>query len=114
MVICQSFSCGNIFQDIPVAGPDEILEKILESKGVRIERIISNGQATPEGRWYDQDLDEWVVLLKGRAGILIEGENDPRLLKAGDYIHFPARIRHRVEWTSPEETCIWLAIHFQR
>jgi len=113
MNIDQELSTGNVFLNISASGEDEVVEKILESGWVRIERIVSHGRATPEDDWYDQVRDEWVVLLKGRAGLLIEGEDDPRILKPGDYIYLPARLRHRVEWTSTDEACIWLAVHFQ-
>jgi len=113
MNIDQELSTGNVFLNISASGGDEVFEKILESGWLRIERIVSHGRATPEGEWYDQVLDEWVVLLKGRAGLLIEGEDDPRILKPGDYIYLPARVRHRVGWTATDEVCIWLAVHFQ-
>lgn len=102
---------GNIYQHLPPATYQEQFEDIHKSKGIRIERIVSIGQATPEGEWYDQDWDEWVMLLKGQAGILIYGEEKIRVLSPGDYIFLPARLKHRVEWTSLNEPCIWLALH---
>lgn len=103
---------GNIYEHLPLATYQEQFEDIHKSQGVRIERIVSMGQATPEDEWYDQDWDEWVMLLKGQAGILIYGEEKIRVLSPGDYIFLPARIKHRVEWTSVNEPCVWLAIHF--
>ena len=82
-------------------------------KELKLERIISEGQATPPGQWYDQDWDEWVVLLKGGAGIFFEGDEAIGILKPGDYIYIPAHQKHRVEWTDPQEKTIWLAIHFK-
>jgi cupin 2 domain-containing protein len=103
----------NIFENVPEECKTEIFEILFEDKGFKLERIISEGQATPPGQWYDQDWDEWVVLLKGGAGILFEGDGVPIALKPGDYIHIPAHKKHRVEWTDPHEKTIWLAIHFK-
>jgi cupin 2 domain-containing protein len=102
---------GNIFGRIPPSVPVELFETLALKGAVRIERILSHGQATPEGEWYDQDHDEWVLLLAGNAGLLFEGEPEPRSLMAGDYLMIPARRRHRVAWTSANETTIWLAVH---
>jgi cupin 2 domain-containing protein len=88
----------------------ELCENLLPDHGVRIERIVSTGQASPPGFWYDQDRDEWVVLLQGQAGLAwIDGRK--QTLKAGDWLLILAHERHRVEWTSQEPACIWLAVH---
>ena len=102
---------GNIFDHIPSGAPVELFETLARTETVRIERILSHGQATPEGKWYDQDQDEWVLVLAGSAGLLFEGEPEPRCLMAGDYLMIPARRRHRVAWTAADETTIWLAVH---
>jgi cupin 2 domain-containing protein len=102
---------GNIFGRIPPCVPAELFETLARKGAVRIERILSRGQATPEGEWYDQDQDEWVLLLAGSAELLFEGEPEPRRLMAGDYLMIPAHRRHRVSRTSPVETTIWLAVH---
>jgi cupin 2 domain-containing protein len=102
----------NIRADFPDSTA-EIFETLLERPGIKIERIISSGQATPEGEWYDQAQDEWVLLFCGSAGLMIEGESCPRSLAAGDFILLPAGCRHRVAWTDPEVKSIWLAVHFQ-
>ena len=73
--------------------------------------VVSRGHVTPPGQWYDQSEDEWVVLLTGRAGLRIEGGDDVMELKPGDYVLLPAHVRHRVEWTSTEPACVWLALH---
>lgn len=103
---------GNLLADLPPAGRDELFQEILQRPGVRIERIVSSGQATPAGEWYDQGWDEWVLLLSGSAGLLLEGEEGPRTLAPGDYLLLPARCRHRVEWTDPDLKTVWLAVHF--
>lgn len=102
----------NIFQNLPTNLDVEHFQTLLESQGFMLERIISRGQATPEGEWLSQDRDEWVLLLKGQAGLLMDGDAEPRVLKSGDYIHIPAGHRHRVEWTLKGADTIWLAIHF--
>jgi len=102
---------GNMYSNIPPSLPTELFETLFQKGTVRIERILSHGQATPEGEWYDQDQDEWVLLLAGSAGLLFEGEAEPRSLTAGDYLMIPARRRHRVAWTSHGETTVWLAVH---
>jgi len=101
----------NIFHDLPAALPDEVVESLVEAENIRIERIVSNGQATAEGEWYDQERDEWVLLLSGSAGLLMEGDGEPRVLGPGDYLMIPAHCRHRVAWTDPGERTVWLAVH---
>lgn len=90
----------------------ETFDALLAHPGLRIERIVSYGQASPPDFWYDQDIAEWVMLLCGRAGLLIEGEANPRQLLPGDWINLPAHCRHRVEWTDPAQPTIWLAVHY--
>ena len=102
---------GNFFSGIGKPAPDEIIDTLLINASGRIERIISNGQATPDGIWYDQDKDEWVLLLQGSAGVLLEGEEEPVTLLPGDYLLLPAHCRHRVVWTEKNTQTIWLAVH---
>src|SRR3979411_679094 len=80
---------------------------------LRLERIVSHAQASPEGFWYDQEWAEWVIVLKGSAGLHFEGESAPRVLSAGDYLDIPAHTRHRVAWTDATEPTVWLALHHQ-
>lgn len=101
---------ANLFDEIPETLPDEVFQTLLNAQGVRVERIISRGHASPEGFWYDQDESEWVVLLKGAARLRFEGE-EPIELRPGSFVDIPAHRRHRVEWTDPDEPTIWLAIH---
>lgn len=102
----------NIFKNIPTQLPEELFECIVKREGFRIERIVSKGHITPAGQWYDQDGDEWVMLLQGQAVILYEQEHQVFHLNAGDYLLIPAHTRHRVEWTAPDLHTIWLATHF--
>ena len=101
----------NIFHEIPKALPEELFQNLAESGNVRIERIVSDGQATPEGTWYDQSWDEWVVLLSGSAGLVFEGDDQTRHLVPGDHVMITAGCRHRVEWTDPAQKTVWLAVH---
>lgn len=91
--------------------PEELFEKILSGNDFVLERIVSRGHVTPAGTWCEQKLDEWVIVLKGSAGILFEGDNEILSLKAGDYMLIPAKLRHRVEWTDDEGETVWLALH---
>lgn len=100
---------GNLYRGLPAQAAEELFEPLLERPGLRLERIVSTGQATAPGQWYDQAADEWVVLLAGGAGLLIEGEPAPRRLVPGDWLLLPAHCRHRVEWT--EAATVWLALH---
>lgn len=102
----------NILSTIPQKNENEVFETILQTKSFRLERIVSTGQATQEGEWYDQDTDEWVLLLKGEAGVRIEGKDKIITLQTGDYTFLPAYKRHRVEWTAHDQETIWLALHF--
>jgi cupin 2 domain-containing protein len=102
---------GNLFEGIPASLPAEQFDALLTTPHVRIERIVSRGHASPQDFWYDQDQPEWVVVLAGSAAIRFEGEAAARTLKRGDYLHIPARARHRVEWTDAGEPTIWLAVH---
>ncbi|MCL7422180.1 MAG: cupin domain-containing protein [Methylobacter sp.] len=103
--------CSNIFSNIPSQLPEELFECLLERDNVHIERIVSRGHVTPEGYWYDQAFDEWVMLLQGQAVICYERDQARIALKAGDYLLIPAHTRHRVKWTAPDTDCVWLAIH---
>jgi len=103
----------NIFSDLPKMMIEEMAEALLDTRHFRLERIISSGQGTASGEWYDQDTSEWVILLGGSAGLLFEGETEACVMRPGDYVHIPAHRRHRVEWTDPEQKTIWLALHYQ-
>ena len=104
---------GSLRADLPVRPLDrEITNILLERPGWRIERIVSTGQATPEGQWYDQDSDEWVLIAAGAARLRIEGEAEDRELGEGDWLLLPAHCRHRVTWTRELPPTVWLAVHF--
>lgn len=102
---------GNLFADIPIALPAELLTPLLATPHVRIERIVSRGHSSPPDFWYDQDDAEWVIVLQGSAAILFEGEPAPRTLRRGDHVEIAAHRRHRVVWTDAAEPTVWLAVH---
>lgn len=100
----------NLFS-LPTPLPNrEIFEPLFPDTGTLVERIISTGQATPEGEWYDQDRDEWILLLQGEAVLAYEDGRTLRL-RPGDHVLLPAHEKHRVERTSADPPCIWLAVH---
>ncbi len=101
----------NLFGGVPAKAESEVVTELLAHSGVRIERIVSTGQTTPADTPYDQDHDEWVLVLAGAAGLWIEAEGECDL-RPGDCVSIPAHRRHRVTWTAQDEPTIWLAIHF--
>lgn len=100
----------NVFEAIPSNLGEELTETLAARHGCRIERIVSRGHASPPEFWYDQESDECVLVLRGRAGLLFEGQSDPVSLSEGDYIHIPAHCRHRVAFTDSTRDTVWLAI----
>ena len=100
----------NLLAPLPDARSGEVFETLLSRPGVRIERIVSHGQATSEDVPYDQPHDEWIVLLAGRARLWIAGEGE-EALSPGDCRLISAHRVHRVTWTAPDEPTVWLAIH---
>lgn len=103
---------ANLFESLPHSLAEEQLEHLLSRPGLRIERIVSLGQASPPGFWYEQAQGEWVVVLAGEARLRFEDEAEPRLLGPGDYVDIAPRRRHRVDWTHPEMPTVWLAVHY--
>jgi len=103
----------NIFGDIPAEFPDELFKEILAGNTFKMERIVSRGHASPEGFWYDQEENEWVILLQGSAGLSFEGREESVVLHSGDYVRIPRHLRHRVEWTDPDQETVWLAVHYK-
>jgi cupin 2 domain-containing protein len=100
----------NLFTNLPKTLPEELSTVLQQGQGIRIERIVSKGHTSPEGFWYEQPMHEWAVLLKGAARL--EFEDRVVEMGAGDSINIPARQKHRVAWTSPDEPTVWLAVHY--
>ncbi len=103
----------NLFDNLPDRAENESVEALLARPDVRIERIVSYGHTTPADSPYDQDHDEWVLLLRGSAGLWLDGAGE-RDLRPGDTVLIPAHCIHRVTRTAANEPTIWLAIHFCR
>ena len=102
---------ANIFSNIPSELPSEIFEDIIVTENLRIERIVSKGQTSPDTGWYDQSENEWVIVLSGYG--VIEYITGAKIsLKRGDYLHIKANEKHRVIETSPDEATVWLAIFY--
>ncbi len=102
---------ANIFSNIPSELPNEIFEDIIITEKLRIERIVSKGQTSPDFGWYDQRENEWVIVLSG-YGVIEYINGDKVTLKQGDYLHLKAHEKHRVIETSIEDTTVWLAIFY--
>lgn len=101
----------NIFTDLPPLEQGEFFETLLKNKTITIERIISVGKVSEETNWYDQENNEWVIILKGQAKLSFE--HQPTIcLNEGDYINIPSRLKHKVSWIDPTVQTIWLAIHY--
>jgi cupin 2 domain-containing protein len=102
---------NNIFAGIPQRLSEEQFDVLLERGRVRIERIVSRGHSSPETGWYDQEQNEWVVVLRGAASVAFE-DGRSISLKEGDFLDIPAHSRHRVDWTDPKAATVWLAVHY--
>ena len=100
----------NLYADIDRGLPNELIETLIQSDSVRIERIVSHGHASPADFWYDQSHCEWVVVLQGAARLRFQDETVE--LSRGDSVNIPAHKKHRVEWTTPAEPTVWLAVHY--
>ncbi|MGB5686902.1 MAG: cupin domain-containing protein, partial [Candidatus Electrothrix sp.] len=112
---------NNIFSSLPSDSKHEVFDELLRAgqagnarnaRNLRIERIVSKGHTSPETGWYDQEENEWVLVLEGAGTILFAEDNRRMTLRKGDYLHIPAHTKHRVVWTEPEELTVWLAVHY--
>ena len=103
----------NLLTNLPDKLPEEVFETLINSKNIKIERIISpKDHKTPNGKWFNQDLNEFVILLKGSATLLFKENSEIIKLKPGDYLNLYSHQEHRVESTDKEVETIWLAIHY--
>ena len=103
---------ANIYQNLPENLIDESFDSIVKAEKTAIERIVSRGHSSPPNFWYDQEDNEWVLLLQGRACLLFEEGNEKVVLNPGDHITISAHVRHRVEWTDPKTETLWLAVYY--
>ena len=106
-------SPGHFLQDAASGLPHEISEVMLTGHELRMERIVSHGQASPPGYWYDQDEHEWVMLLEGEATLRFEQDDQSLRLMPGMHVLIPAHVRHRVDWTTPAMRTVWLAVFYR-
>jgi cupin 2 domain-containing protein len=102
---------SNLFANLPSDLPDELIQTLAAAPNFRIERIVSHGHASPPGFWYDQDEAEWVMVVRGAARLRFEDRTVE--MKPGDHLTIPAHQRHRVEWTTPDEPTVWLAVFYR-
>ena len=105
-------SRSNLFDALPTALSQEQFETLVQNDRIRIERIVSHGQRSPDDCWYDQSSSEWVVVLQGQAGLQFEGESDILEMGPGDHVNIPAHKKHRIAWSVANATTIWLAVHY--
>ena len=104
----MSITVENIFAEVPESsGPEQFLA-LFENDSVKIQRIVSQSYSSPADFWYDQDEDEWVMVVRGKATLEFEGGELVRM-QAGDYMTIPRHVKHRVQQTGPET--VWLAVH---
>ena len=103
---------GNLFQDIPTQLPNEIVERLIVGNNMRIERIVSKGHHSAPDFWYDQEENEWVLLIKGEARLRFEEGDRVVHLTEGAHVNIAAHERHRVEWTPEDAETIWLAVFY--
>ena len=103
----------NLLSPLPKPDADERVDALLTGPGLRIERIVSRGQASPPGFWYDQTEAEWVVVLAGAARLRFEDEAEARRLEPGDWVDIAPHCRHRVDWTDPATPTVWLAVFYR-
>ena len=101
----------NLLANLPDELSDERFETLVETGAVRIERIVSRGHASPAVGWYDQDRDEWVLLVRGAARLAFDDGREVEL-GPGDWLEIPAHRKHRVAWTDPDTETVWLAVHY--
>lgn len=102
---------GNIFASLPDELEQESFAELLRDTTIRIERILSKGHTSPASGWYDQEDNEWVLVLEG-AGTILFADGRQVMLNKGDFLHIPAHVQHKVAWTDPDRLTIWLAVHY--
>lgn len=108
----MNLSSENLFDGIPESSPVEVFTTLLNNQNCRIERIVSYGQGSPDGFWFDQAWDEWVLLLQGCAELNLAGH--VHRLVQGSHLFIPAGVRHRVIQTAKGQQTIWLAVHLNK
>lgn len=100
----------NIFDEIPVDKSEEKFFEIFKDEKIKIEKIVSNGQKSPQDFWYEQEKNEFVLVMEGFA--IVEFEDFEVELKKGDCLNIKAYQKHRVKFTTLDETTIWFAVFY--
>lgn len=103
----------NIFSLLQVNTTNEYFEDIISEADFRIERIISDGHTTPDDFWYNQDEDEFVLLLKGFAKLMFE-DGSIIELNEGDYVIIDKHKKHKVIYTSTETKTFWITCYYKK
>jgi len=103
---------GSILEGIPIEIPEELIDTICSTDNVKIKRIISRGHTSHRGFWYDQEQNEFVLVIRGSAGLKLESEDKIVVMKTGDYLNIGAHVKHRVEWTDSTCETVWLAVYY--
>lgn len=101
----------NVFANLPESLPEEVCQDLFCSDLVRIERILSQGHTAPTEGWFDQEVNEWVLVLQG-AGRVRFADGHETHLGPGDFLNIPAHTPHQVVWTDPEHITLWLAVFY--
>jgi cupin 2 domain-containing protein len=102
----------NIFEHANTYLDKELIENIVNSAVIRIEKIVSKGHVSPDGFWFDQDENEFVILLQGEAALEFE-DNNIVYLKKSDYIVIEKHKKHRIIYTSKNTLTVWLAVFYK-
>lgn len=100
----------NLLTDLPVSLHEELIQSLLQTAHIRIERIVSLRHSLPQDYWYDQDENEWMLLIDGSARVRFEDHDETLEMKPGSFVNIPAHRRHRIEWTDSGQPTIWLAV----
>lgn len=103
----------NLLQNIPDQLHEELFETLVKSENIHIERIVSRGHSSPKEGWYDEDRNEWVLVLKGAARLAFE-DGSKVSMEPGDSLEIPAHVKHKVVWTDPEGETVWVAVHYSK
>jgi cupin 2 domain-containing protein len=101
----------NLLRDLPPGSAGEVTERLAGGDAVRIERIVSHGEVSPEGFWYDQDEAEFVLVLSGAARLRF-ADGEVIALGPGDWVDIAPHRRHRADWTDPDRPTVWLAVFY--
>ncbi len=105
---------GNLLKDVPRELAEEMVDVLVEKKGVRIERIISTGQSTPDDEWMDQDRNEWVLVVSGAARLSFKDPQEVVEMSKGDWANIEAGRKHRVDWTTENQPTIWVTVFYDK